>query len=447
MLLAYEAGAKLIVAVGTHDTMVEFLDKGRAGMSSTFLTRLRIGPMLVDAKGVARLYEPTVRRRDLVFLVLAALLVMVVITLVSPARCGCTSTGSGSRCATCGSASRTGSDRVRPRSSMISFRFHVVSITAIFLAIAIGVVVGSTYRRRRSRSPAWRTASSTVEGNVAEAREENARLEEELDAARQYIDRSADFAVTDRLTDVPVMVVAARGVDEEAVERTVRARPPGRRRRARHRVARAVAGRSEADEELDTLLARSSTDRRRTTREDLWAEAWQGIADELAAERDRRASAGGRRRRDPGTTEVRCWATSRPPGSSPSTRSTTTRSASTDLAGVAPRMLFITGARALRGDRAGRAHRGGGERGRRPRDGRGRRVRGGGGGARPGRGRSPSRSTSPCWTRSSSSTTSTSMEGQVASVLALDSAADGQVGVRYGFGEGADAVLPAWTAP
>jgi len=83
MLLAYEGGAKLIVAVGTHDTMVEFLDKGRAGMSSTFLTRLRLGPMLVDAKGVARLYESTVRRGDLVLLVLAALLVMLIITLVS----------------------------------------------------------------------------------------------------------------------------------------------------------------------------------------------------------------------------------------------------------------------------------------------------------------------------------------------------------------------------
>ena len=83
MLLAYEAGAKLIVAVGTHDTMVEFLDKGRAGMSSTFLTRLRIGPMLVDAKGVARLYEPTVRRRDLLLLVGAAVLVILVIALVS----------------------------------------------------------------------------------------------------------------------------------------------------------------------------------------------------------------------------------------------------------------------------------------------------------------------------------------------------------------------------
>lgn len=83
MLLAYEAGAKLIVAVGTHDTMVEFLDKGRSGMSSTFLTRLRIGPMLVDAKGVAGLYEPTVRRGDLILLVMAALLVMVIVSLVS----------------------------------------------------------------------------------------------------------------------------------------------------------------------------------------------------------------------------------------------------------------------------------------------------------------------------------------------------------------------------
>ena len=44
LLLAFEAGAELIVAVGTHATMVEFLDKGRRGMASTFLTRLRLGP-------------------------------------------------------------------------------------------------------------------------------------------------------------------------------------------------------------------------------------------------------------------------------------------------------------------------------------------------------------------------------------------------------------------
>jgi len=57
MLLADDKGASLIVAVGTHATLVEFLDKGRSGMASTFLTRLRVGSKLIDAKGVSRLYR------------------------------------------------------------------------------------------------------------------------------------------------------------------------------------------------------------------------------------------------------------------------------------------------------------------------------------------------------------------------------------------------------
>ena len=57
MLLADALGAKLIVAVGTRFSLEEFLDKGRAGMASTFLTRLRIGSKLVDAKGIARLWQ------------------------------------------------------------------------------------------------------------------------------------------------------------------------------------------------------------------------------------------------------------------------------------------------------------------------------------------------------------------------------------------------------
>ncbi|MGH8877327.1 MAG: putative cytokinetic ring protein SteA [Stackebrandtia sp.] len=60
MLLADEKGATMIVAVGTHATLVEFLDKGRSGMASTFLTRLRVGGKLVDAKGVSRLYRQRV---------------------------------------------------------------------------------------------------------------------------------------------------------------------------------------------------------------------------------------------------------------------------------------------------------------------------------------------------------------------------------------------------
>ncbi len=83
MLLAHESGAQLIVAVGTHATMVEFLDKGRRGMASTFLTRLRLGPSLVDAKGVSRLYEGRMRRFDIVLLVGAALLAMIVVGIVA----------------------------------------------------------------------------------------------------------------------------------------------------------------------------------------------------------------------------------------------------------------------------------------------------------------------------------------------------------------------------
>ena len=83
MLLAYEKGAELIVAVGTHASMVEFLDKGRQGMASTFLTRLKVGPILVDAKGVSRLYQSRVRKRDMAFLVAAAIGAMLVMFLVS----------------------------------------------------------------------------------------------------------------------------------------------------------------------------------------------------------------------------------------------------------------------------------------------------------------------------------------------------------------------------
>jgi uncharacterized membrane-anchored protein len=83
MLLAYESGSQLIVAVGTHATMVEFLDKGRRGMASTFLTRLRLGPALVDAKGVSRLYEGRVRRLDMLLLVGAAVVAMVVVGIVA----------------------------------------------------------------------------------------------------------------------------------------------------------------------------------------------------------------------------------------------------------------------------------------------------------------------------------------------------------------------------
>ena len=82
-LLAHEKRADLIVAVGSHGNLREFLDKGRAGMASTFLVRLRIGETLMDAKGVSRLYPERIRGRDTALLVGSALFATAVTVLAS----------------------------------------------------------------------------------------------------------------------------------------------------------------------------------------------------------------------------------------------------------------------------------------------------------------------------------------------------------------------------
>jgi uncharacterized membrane-anchored protein len=84
LLLAYEKGAELIVAVGTHLNLIEFLERDRAGMASTFVTRLKVGEILVDAKGVSRLVSRRVGLWPLVVLALAGFGAIVTAVLVSP---------------------------------------------------------------------------------------------------------------------------------------------------------------------------------------------------------------------------------------------------------------------------------------------------------------------------------------------------------------------------
>ncbi|WP_018132826.1 putative cytokinetic ring protein SteA [Effusibacillus pohliae] len=84
MLVAHELGAELIVAVGTHTNMVDFLEKGRKGMASTLLTRLRVGPKLVDAKGVSQLYQTRVSWNGVLVVILATLLPVAVLAAVNP---------------------------------------------------------------------------------------------------------------------------------------------------------------------------------------------------------------------------------------------------------------------------------------------------------------------------------------------------------------------------
>jgi hypothetical protein len=102
---------------------------------------------------------------------------------------------------------------------MINFRFHLVSLVAVFLALAIGVVAGGALGQ-----PTVDTLQSridTVEANAEQRRAENDELQAALDRTNGAIDQGSEFAVSDRLTNVPATIIAVRGVDEEAVNRTV----------------------------------------------------------------------------------------------------------------------------------------------------------------------------------------------------------------------------------
>ena len=85
MLMSYEKGADLIVSVGAHFNLIEFLDRKRGGMSSTFLTRLRIGEKLVDAKGVSRLYNPPSTVAPVALFLAAFAILLAIVVISSPA--------------------------------------------------------------------------------------------------------------------------------------------------------------------------------------------------------------------------------------------------------------------------------------------------------------------------------------------------------------------------
>ncbi|MEG0249933.1 MAG: putative cytokinetic ring protein SteA [Peptostreptococcus sp.] len=84
MLAAYEYNAKLIVALGTHSNMIDFLEKGRKGMASTFLVRLKIGARLIDARGVSMLYKSRLKLKYIVALIVTALFPVLILISLSP---------------------------------------------------------------------------------------------------------------------------------------------------------------------------------------------------------------------------------------------------------------------------------------------------------------------------------------------------------------------------
>ncbi len=103
---------------------------------------------------------------------------------------------------------------------MINFRYHLVSLIAVFLALALGVVMGSTVIDR-AIVDGLRSRIDKVERNAELRKDQNDQLHAEVDQLNDYITKTSGFAVTERLRSVPLTVFAVRGVDSDAITKTV----------------------------------------------------------------------------------------------------------------------------------------------------------------------------------------------------------------------------------
>jgi hypothetical protein len=162
---------------------------------------------------------------------------------------------------------------------MINFRFHIVSLIAVFLALALGIVMGATVVNR-AIVDRLNDRIDTVEANANRRKAESDRLRSEIGQLRGYIDSAKDFAVTGRLSGVPVVTIATRGVDGDDVTQTVEL--------AQRAGAQSVGilwleekltlGDNDALKQLGDILGRPADDAK-TIRQD----AWTTLATRLAA--------------------------------------------------------------------------------------------------------------------------------------------------------------------
>ena len=162
---------------------------------------------------------------------------------------------------------------------MINFRFHIVSLIAVFLALALGIVMGATVVNR-AIVDRLNSRIDTVENNANKRKAESDQLRGEVGQLQQYIDGTKDFAVAGRLNGVSVATIATRGVDGDAVKQTVQlaqqagARAPG----IIWLEEKLTLSDPDALRQLGELLGRPGQNAK-TTRE----ETWNAIAGRLAS--------------------------------------------------------------------------------------------------------------------------------------------------------------------
>jgi hypothetical protein len=109
---------------------------------------------------------------------------------------------------------------------VINIRYHIISLTAVFLALGIGLTLGSSFLDRVTVDTLQRQLTA-VEDQVRETRSESAdlrrRVDQREDLDRALADQLPERVLGDHLAEVPVLVIATDGTDEDLVDRAVAA--------------------------------------------------------------------------------------------------------------------------------------------------------------------------------------------------------------------------------
>ena len=208
LLVADAKGASLIAVVGTHHTLEEFLDKGRPGMSSTFITHLRVAGKLVNARGVHQLYQSRISSWSLLVLVLAAAVTVFVAVVFSPAE------------PHPGQVLRSDLAFIHLLADreilVIDFRYHLVSIVAVFLALAIGIVLGST----ELQGPTYNILNHTtakLQNEYDQARSQLAAAQAQANQGESYAQAVEPAVLRDLLAGQRLLIVTEPGAQSSVV--------------------------------------------------------------------------------------------------------------------------------------------------------------------------------------------------------------------------------------
>jgi hypothetical protein len=107
---------------------------------------------------------------------------------------------------------------------MINLRYHIVSLTAVFLAIGIGLTLGSTFLDRATVE----NLNGQLENLESRLQERNEEIDglrgqlEQAEALQTALDEQGASLLSGRMDPVPVLVIASQGVDEADVQGAVR---------------------------------------------------------------------------------------------------------------------------------------------------------------------------------------------------------------------------------